>query len=204
MGTLVNTLLIKDTIVNIFILSEQIDPVAHHLQNAEFHLDRHVVKMITESCQMLSTALLNSEDKQITKIIGSLPAICKPLSRGMAKHPCTVWASSNITNFNYLANLAICLCYEHQYRYPLSQQHQYMSWLEALNIKLTAMGYGPAAPLPTRFVAATTGTIHNTDYSQLEIISIYRKYYVTHKSHIASWKKRMKPVWFMLLEDKLA
>lgn len=194
--------------MNIFILSEEREPLVHYKQQAQYHLDRHVVKMIAESTQMLVTSL--SFHANYHNMIGKLAAApqiadnlpCKPLSASMTKHPCTVWACTSIINFNYLACLALQLCHEHQYRYPLSAEHAYMPWLVTLVDHLTRSGFGPSYALPSQFAVAvkdankrTTATDHAT------ALDTYRSYYVRDKRSFATWKKRMKPMWFLLREE---
>lgn len=194
--------------MNIFILSEEREPLVHYAQQAQFHIDKHVVKMIAESVQMLVTSL--SFHANYDSMIGKLAAAahiannlpCKPLSAGMTKHPCTQWTCSSIENFNYLACLALQLCYEHQYRYPLSAQHAYMDWLSALVAELKMMGFGQTYAIPDKFaVAVKDANKRSIATDHVDALDIYRSYYVRDKRAIATWKKRMKPMWFLLREE---
>lgn len=86
--------------MNIFVTSP--DPVAC----AQALDDKRVIKMILETAQMLSTALV---------IHGhSGDGLYKPTHRN---HPCTVWASENREHFTWLANHGEALVDEYQYRY---------------------------------------------------------------------------------------
>lgn len=194
--------------MNIFILSEEREPLVHYHQQAHYHIDKHVIKMIAESVQMLVTSLSfhSNYDSMIGKlaaapqIASNLP--CKPLSASMTKHPCTVWAASRIEHTNYLACLALQLCQEHQYRYPLSPQHAYMAWLQALVAELTRLGFGLTYDLPTQFaVAVKADNLRSTSTDHMSALDIYRSYYVRDKRSIATWKKRLKPMWFLLREE---
>ena len=193
--------------MNIFILSEEVEPLVHYQQQAHFHIDRHVVKMIAESTQMLVTALYAKPSPLATKsgylpasIADSLP--CKPLSASMTKHPCTQWACASIEHFNYLACLALQLCHEHQYRYPLSPEHAYMPWLQAIVDQLTDMGFGATHDLPKQFaVAIKNDSLRSTAKDHIVAMNLYRDYYVRDKRSFATWKKRMKPMWFLLREE---
>lgn len=192
--------------MNIFILSEQIKSADHYRQQAEFHIDRHVVKMIAESTQMLVTALATKQFPELLylpdSLINTLP--CKPLSASMRKHPCTVWTSANITNLNYLACLAQALCIEHQYRYPLSPEHIYASWLNELVAYLSSKGYGQSHKLPTHFAVAVKDiNLRSTNTSHIDALDIYRRYYYNDKVAFATWKKRQKPVWWLMMEDNM-
>ena len=189
--------------MNIFILSEEREPLVHYAQQAQYHIDKHVVKMIAESVQMLVTAVsgrVKTASEIELVLVSHLP--CKPLSASMTKHPCTQWTCASIENFNYLACLALQLCHEHQYRYPLSPQHAYMPWLSLLVDLLTDAGFGPTADLPTQFAVAVKDANKRTIATDhANALDIYRDYYVRDKRSFATWKKRMKPVWFILREE---
>lgn len=162
------------------------------------HCDRHVVKMITESVQMLVTAGLANN------WIGSENLPCAPLSANMAKHPCTRWTCEHIHNFNYLTMLTYALCQEHQYRYPLSPQHAYYYWVRNLKLALTASQLGTMAPIPAKFaVAIKDSKQRSVSTPHLEAVDIYRNYYVRDKHKFATWKRRVKPIWFVMREDEL-
>ena len=191
--------------MNIFILSEEREPLVHYAQQAQYHLDRHVVKMIAESTQMLVTALSfhSNYSSEIGKLADHVPLPpCKPLSASMTKHPCTQWTCISIDHVNYLACLALQLCWEHQYRYPLSAEHAYMYWLQAVVDQLTDMGFGATHDLPKHFaVAIKNDNLRSIATPHISAMNLYRDYYVRDKRSFATWKKRMKPVWFILREE---
>lgn len=197
----------SENLMNIFILSEQTDPALHYRQNAEFHCDKHVIKMIAESTQMLVTVLHTVSIPELGTylpeyLVANMP--CKPLGPAMQKHPCTQWTAASIDNFNYLACLAQALCDEHQYRYPLSPSHAYSGWIHLLVSYLKAKGYGPTAAIPRSFaVAVKDARLRSIGTPHLDALHTYRNYYVRDKAQFATWRKRMKPVWFMLLEESL-
>jgi hypothetical protein len=188
--------------MNIFILSEERDSRIHYQQQTHFHIDKHVVKMIAESTQMLVSTASQPGFNLPAEIVQSIP--CKPLSASLMKHPCTVWTACCIEHFNYLACLALQLCQEHQYRYPLSPEHAYMPWLSKLVDRLSDMGFGPGADLPTSFaVAVKNADLRSTSTDHATALDIYRSYYVRDKRTFATWKKRMKPMWYLLREELL-
>ena len=71
---------------------------------AIFHCDKHVVKMIIESAQLLSTAH-HEHGHSVTY---------KPTHKN---HPSAVWARSSRLHYNYVYDLAIGLCHEYTKRY---------------------------------------------------------------------------------------
>lgn len=78
--------------MNIFVLSEDVK------EAAEWHVDRHVVKMPLETAQMLCTAL---------SLNGNSNVEYKP---AFFKHPCTIWAAATRDNFEWLCRLGVELC----------------------------------------------------------------------------------------------
>lgn len=86
--------------MNIFLLDR--DPTLA----ARYHADVHVVKMVLETAQLLSTALhINS---------ASVPNLYKPTHHN---HPCTLWAAASPDHAHYLATLGLALATEYTYRY---------------------------------------------------------------------------------------
>lgn len=79
--------------MNIFILD--IDPV----RAAQMQCDKHVVKMVLESAQILST-------------INGGPY--KPTHKN---HPCVLWAQETAGNYHWLSIHALALCAEYTLRY---------------------------------------------------------------------------------------
>ena len=84
--------------MNIFILDWQ------HKTCAEYHCDKHVVKMPLETTQMLSTVhwRYNNDGPYL------------PVHQ---KHPCTLWAGQTVENYIWLWKLGIALCKEFTHRY---------------------------------------------------------------------------------------
>lgn len=157
--------------MNIFYLST--DPVVA----AEYHNDKHVVKMILETAQLLCTAhriLDNIKDPS-------------PLYKATHKnHPSAVWARSNINNYQWLYNLFCSLCDEYTFRY--GRVHLTDSKLRdilkqaPMNISTDAF-FQPPQAMPDSYRGADS-------------IEAYRKYYISGKNHLAKWTKRPVPDWY--------
>lgn len=137
--------------MNIFVLH------SNPKKSARWHADKHVVKMILESVQMLYTAhwviaypfLLDCKSPMaLAKTQRPLPTppalrvykaplqLKEPSQRGYrpvhVHHPCTVWVRSSVQNYLWLCKLAIALAEEHQYRWPGSPEHscaEHARWL---------------------------------------------------------------------------
>lgn len=145
--------------MNIFVLSR--DP----LEAARMQCDKHVVKMIIETAQMLCTVGVGQYKK--THI----------------NHPCTVWASKSLSNFNWLKIHGLELCREYTYRYGKIHKSEdvIISTLPADD--MADVGLTPfALAMPEEFKCD-------------DPVEAYRLYYHT-KRHFAKWTKRGVPAWW--------
>lgn len=86
---------------------------------AQDHCDKHVVKMILETAQMLSA--VHDRHNSWTA------SMYKPTHTG---HPCTRWAGDSILHYEWLHKLGMELCYEYTNRY--GKVHKTEAVLEAL------------------------------------------------------------------------
>ena len=95
--------------MNIFVTDP--DPV----KSAAFLDDKRVNKMITESCQMLATALMRhgcpESELPISKATG------KAYRSTHKNHPCTLWAGETRDNYIWLWNHMMCLLIEFKMRH---------------------------------------------------------------------------------------
>lgn len=170
--------------MNIFVL--ETDPELC----ASYHCDRHVVKMILEHCQMLSTVY-----DRYTRM-----SFYKPCYK---KHPCTLWVGECIENFNWLCELTKHLNNEWILRYPpelLFKDHLSYDKLKRFNsanyhlLQKSMPSYGKMTP----FAQAMPNDCKDPD-----AVVAYRKYYVNHKQHLHSWKIRNAPHWLIDPEYQL-
>jgi hypothetical protein len=155
--------------MNIFAVHQ--DPTV----SARSLVDRHVVKMILESAQLLCVAHASS---------GPAPeGIWNSL--GWRHHPCAKWTAASLSNYRWLLAHANGLCAEYRHRYDRTHKLE----ADGLLARLAEM----LPPIPdtglTPFVEATGG-IHET-----EPIATYRRYYLEHKSHLMVWTRREPPEW---------
>lgn len=152
--------------MNIFILDK--DPK----KAAKQQIDKHIVKMPLESAQMLCTAL-SSHGQSATPY--------KPTHK---KHPCTIWASQNKANFNWLVEHGIALCEEYTSRY--GKRHKCQDVIEWCSRNSSIIPEGGL----TEFAQAMPD-----EYKSKDSVLAYRKYYKGEKSRIATWKQN-KPSWY--------
>lgn len=100
--------------MNIFYLSK--DPYLA----ATYHCDKHVVKMIVETCQMLCSVHFRHGTHQSW--------MYKPTHQ---KHPSTLWAGDNLKHYLWLKELGNELCREYTNRY--GKIHKCQELLDHLN-----------------------------------------------------------------------
>lgn len=89
---------------------------------ARYHCDKHVVKMIIETAQLLYSAHWMLESP--------LPATAYKLAH--KNHPCAIWVRQSLTNYMWLCSLGWWLCKEYQFRYGETKTHKseaHILWL---------------------------------------------------------------------------
>ena len=109
--------------MNIFVLDT--DPV----KAAQQQCDKHVVKMIVESAQMLSTAhrildgdIYTGPSKSGLRTVNKWKHPDSHLDSKLyqavhTKHPCTIWTMQSACNYEWHYQHFIALCKEYSYRY---------------------------------------------------------------------------------------
>ena len=186
--------------MNIFALSKC--PV----ESAQQMLDKHVVKMPTETCQMLHTNILYMqyiqehgkepslrELKAFHKEIGS--NLMKP---AMLNHPSTIWARQSRDNFKWLFRHGRWLCHEYTWRY--NKKHGSQVRIEDVweHKELLREHSYPMQELTPVFIAMDDRyRIENTFNDDWEyVIQSYRHYYLEGKWKFAEWRMDRRPNWF--------
>tara|TARA_R110000823_G_C15688787_1_gene475132 strand:+ start:135 stop:674 length:540 start_codon:yes stop_codon:yes gene_type:complete len=159
--------------MNIFYLDK--DPVIA----AQMSADKHCVKMILESAQMLSTAhrVLDGDD------IANEKGMYKMAHKN---HPSTIWTRSSVHNYMWLYVHMTALMNEYTYRY--GKHHATERLLEPLS--------KPPSSIP--MVDFTSPPQCMPDYCKGDdTVLAYQKYYIIEKSKIATWNKtRSAPKWW--------
>lgn len=189
--------------MNIFYLSS--DPV----QCAQWHVDKHCVKMILESAQLLSTThrvLDGTPTIEKKYVAGSLPARWRNVKRWSLpedsrfpkdrdrvvyqathmNHPSAVWVRDSNENYNWLFRLFTCLMDEFNYRYEK----------EHVCRKLVPYLWLPPATIAVKPFTQPTPAMPD-EYKVIgDSITSYHNYYRGAKARMAAWKKRDIPEWF--------
>jgi hypothetical protein len=187
--------------MNIFYLSHD------HVQCAQWHVDKHVVKMILESCQLLSTARrLIDGVPTIEKryVAGSLhPARFRNIKRWVledypeadkiiyqathANHPSAVWVRQSLENYVWLSDLTFALIDEYKYRY--GKDHK-------CEIVARHLATPPVKNFPHKGFTQPTPAMPDEYKVAGDSIASYHNYYRGAKARMASWKNRDVPSWF--------
>lgn len=143
---------------------------------AQAHCDKHVVKMILEYAQLLSTAhrLLDGDD---------VPEVLyKPTHKN---HPSAIWARESQANYRWLYDCFVSLCDEYTERYGKTH---------ATDTKLRHVLHSvPKALLATD--ATPLRLAMPDEYKKSCPVESYRAYYRGEKEYMATWKQN-KPTWW--------
>lgn len=161
--------------MNIFVLDE--DPAVA----ARYHCDKHVVKMITESAQLLCSAYYYT-DWVLSKPI--------PYKLSHKNHPCAVWVRESNSNWLWLLSLGLNLYAEYKNRYGQHRTHkagETLFWLFNNRPELGDNGYTiiPRC-MPPEYREGGT------------VVDAYRRYYNGEKQPILYWTNREVPYWVEL------
>ena len=160
--------------------------------NAKYHCDKHVVKMILETIQMLYCAHwvcdpYGIEWKSSCRVKTFSAKTVGPYKKTHPNHPCNIWVRESISNYNYLCLIGMALCEEYTFRYSRVHGCQvHLNWL----IKNVPNGITKCELTP--FPIAITGN------DIKDPIQAYRAYYIKDKAAFAKWTKRATPKWFKL------
>jgi hypothetical protein len=176
--------------MNIFYLND--DPV----KCAQDHCDKHVVKMIIEYAQLMSTAhrMLDGEvyedrtknNRRIKRWLLHDDREHILYKASHINHPSAIWARQSTDNYQWLYQLFTSLCDEYTHRYGKVHKTDTL-----LRTKLSELPTFMRAKVLTEVPQAMP------DYCKMpRAIDAYRNYYIKEKVNFAKWTKRMTPEWF--------
>lgn len=141
---------------------------------AEFQCDKHVVKMVLETAQILSTVhhMYGTDDERLYK----------PTHQ---HHPCTVWTAQSGKNYDWLYSHFVGLAYEYRHRYYKNHK----TWLNLMPVlmhkpdSIPEIGYTPfALAMPD-------------EYKCDDPVESYRAYYRGAKADMLTYRNRNQPYW---------
>ena len=146
-------------------------------KNAQYHCDKHVVKMILETAQLLcGVHHVTAHDTAHV-----------PYKLSHKNHPCSIWARDSISNYLYLCEIGLALCEEYTYRYGKRHKSQeVIEWCLMNKPQIQDVGFTtPPKAMPD-------------EYKTEDVIESYRKYYLGAKKTFLTWKERKVPEWVIL------
>jgi hypothetical protein len=143
---------------------------------AKMHVNKHVIKCILETAQLLCGAHYMTNSKYIP-----------PYRITHKNHPCAIWTRTSIENYKWLCKLGLELCKEYTYRYK--KIHKTQQHIEKLSENIPPIeNYDftlPAQAMPEKY------KIENNP------IEAYRLYYFFDKFKLHDWKNRLPPKWLI-------
>jgi hypothetical protein len=178
---------------------------------AQYHVDKHVNKMILESTQMLMNAYYLevgitkwselskldsiSRENKLKKIFevfnDTFPRIdeygyIKPYRPAHWNHPSSQWVRESKENFEWLLSLASELVIEKKFRTGKGHKCEFiLEWCKANPPKLQSNGAGKHNQIKMAF---------GDEYKKTDsVMENYRVYYRDGKSHLHKWTKREIP-----------
>lgn len=159
--------------MNIFFLDK--DPY----KAAEYLCDKHVVKLVLESAQIMSTVYNLSHDKDLDFTYRTTHK----------NHPCTIWARECFENYQWLSRHAVGLLLEYTHRY---------NKIHASTDIITRCCYVPDS-VPINGEMTPPAQAMPEEYRNEDPVVAYRDYYFYDKrlSIDCSWNKtRSSPEWW--------
>jgi len=149
--------------MNIFLLDENKEI------NAQYYVDKHVVKMILEYTLLLSCAFYYTNF-----VPPNIYRLCYP------NHPASKWVRESLQNWIWLKDMTEQLIKEYEYRY--NKTHKCKSIVQNM-------------PVPNLENKGSTPfrQIMPDDCKNDNVYIAYQNYYIKYKSHLFSWKNRPIP-----------
>lgn len=166
--------------MNIFFLDWDVDKCAKD------HCDKHVVKMILETAQLLCGVhhVTAHDTDQVTDQV--------PYKLSHKNHPCSIWTRSSLSNYLYLCELGLALCKEYTHRYGKRHKSQeVIEWCLINKPNIKDIGFTePPKAMPE-------------EYKVNDVVESYRNYYRGAKMGFAVWKNGYNPEWLVDILEKV-
>lgn len=175
---------------------------------AEYHANKHCVKMITEHAQLLCTAHRVLDGTVVVEqryVLGSFPARYRNVKRWKhkdsfldktlygtthANHPSAIWCRASAKNYQWLHTMTDFLCKEYTYRYGKVHKVERDGLLNVLYQLPTNIPHGPyTEPTPAM------PPIYIVPGDSLQS---YHNYYNGSKRHLFNWKNRPAPPFIQM------
>ena len=165
---------------------------------AEHHCDKHVVKMVIEYGQLMSTAHRVLDGKEYIDLTANNRKIKRwllPDSRedilmkaSHINHPSGVWTRQSDSNYTWLCQMWYALCKEYTYRY--GKTHSVETRLVDTIFRLPNNISEGVFTEPTTAIPDECKIVNDS-------LASYHKYYNEKKTRFAHWTKRATPNWYV-------
>ena len=175
---------------------------------AEMHISKHVVKMIIEYSQLMSTAhrfldgveyIDASSGRRIKRWRLDDEREQSLMKASHINHPSAIWCRENKENYKWLYDMWVCLCDEYTYRY--GKIHACARLKDVLynapdNIP-DGEFFAPTPAMPQDIKIVSENPIAGRKY---DVLKSYHNYYNVEKRAFATWKgninSRPTPEWY--------
>jgi aminopeptidase-like protein len=145
-------------------------------RSAKMLCDKHVVKMVLESAQILSTVhwLQDTNQKNL---------VYRPTH---LKHPCVIWTNTSKNNYVWLLKHLKALLKEYTYRYnKIHKTKKLLNNLKQVPPKLKKNKQSFVLAMPDI-------------YKSEDPVKSYRAYYLNEKKDFLKYTKRKRPCWITI------
>ena len=144
--------------------------------SAQYLCDKHIPKMLLESCQMLSTAIQNYTDR--------IEKLYKP---AYPNHPMTKWVGYSYQNFDWAYSNAVFINLEYKKRFKKNHK--------SYRILKYIYDVGNHMVIPNKTFTKPPQCMPD-EYKDNDYVTAYRNYYKGEKT-FAKWEKgRSQPEWW--------
>jgi hypothetical protein len=161
---------------------------------ARWHCDKHVVKMILETAQLLYTAhWVLAKDAGIQPALDTAPPPkTRPTEHGYisirnAKHPSAIWTRESLQHYKWLCELGLALCVEFRHRFG-DKAHSceaHILWLY----------YHAPAQIPDKGWTQPPKAMPDQYKRSKNSVICYRIYYMEAKTALLKYTARHRPHW---------
>lgn len=164
---------------------------------ARWHCDKHVVKMILETAQLLYTAhWILAKAAGVAPALSTAPApASRPTDHGYlpihnAKHPCAIWTRASLQHYRWLCELGLALCLEFRHRFgdKAHSCEKHILWLL----------FHPPAQLADNGWTQPPKAMPDEYKRSADSVVCYRAYYKENKGAkrgILTYSSRHRPHW---------
>ena len=150
-------------------------------KSAQAHVDRHVVKMVLEYAQLLSTAHRVLDKDPIE------PDLLYAMTH--KNHPSAIWARSSEAAYSWLYALFCETSHEYAYRY----RKNHLTFTKLRDVLCNI----PKAIPKDKLWTPPTPAMPDEYKIEGDVLLSYRNYYTNGKQHLAVWTRRNKPDWYI-------